>query len=756
MRMRSLILAGVLMMSAWTTNAGDLPPDEDYVQVDENGHLSANGERLRFWGVIGNLPGVKREVDGDVHFQQRKIADRLEALGFNMLRAWHFGNPNYEKGDGSHRDLMDFLIAELKKRGFRIWAAGLGGGGAIYEDDLDRAAKLVDDPETEEEWKEAVRSLMKKHYWSKDRKALKNNTIAIAWDPRLEAYAIETMKKNVDHVNQHTGLRYADDPVFAVWELTNEQWWIRKMGGGQFQKLHPFFKKALFKKWHEFLEEKYGTEEKIKQRWGFLLPGESLEEGTILLAPTAKGASPMSINDTNPQALKAFENVEQKYGRDDFNRHRGEDVLEFFMGLILSHKQRWDKQVKTWGKSCKLSPLLYDTGIGYNIQSQYLHQNADAVSHDAYLEGMEVHDPNHKRYPWYSGLDIRPRICRDVPWLEHNKVEKKPYLCYETQIGSPSKFRAEFPMRLAALASIQDWDAMCWHYYSVGGVDFTSETPFNGKLSMPGPGAFQYHYTFDEVQSAAMRAAAEIITNDLVKPAPIPTKYTYGKPALYDPALTDYAGSYGKVGWNMMDTTYRYGVRIEIDPAQEEFVKVDGKQIGFNHIDKGVPIIPNEQIEFDYQKSHLIFDAPGTATYVGFFAQYGKDTLEFKNGVSVGDITIVNPENSPYPVTNAEKYFCFSLTSSEKKPLAETNSAVLSLVSTSFNTGLDVMAEKKAWGDAPVLVTRVGATVKAPQIDGMTYVFRDWNMKEIGRGTVKDGTLTVPADQPVFIVELSR
>jgi len=84
----------------------------------------------------------------------------------------------------------------------------------------------------------------------------------------------------------------------------------------------------------------------------------------LLLAELRPGLRRSSTTPT-PKALAAFEGVKTEYSRDDFNAHRGEDVLEFFMHLILTHKQRLAAEWKTFGKSCELSPLVYDTGIGY-------------------------------------------------------------------------------------------------------------------------------------------------------------------------------------------------------------------------------------------------------------------------------------------------------------------------------------------------------------------------------------------------------
>ena len=168
-------------------------------------------------------------------------------------------------------------------------------------------------------------------------------------------------------------------------------------------------------------------------------------------------------------------------------------------------------------------------------------------------------------------------------------------------------------------------------------------------------------------------------------------------------------------------------------------------------------IQPNEAITFDTRRQQLTFDTPGAVAYAGFFADHGSDELRFDHGVTLSNITFNNPENSPYPVTDDEQYFTFGLVGTDgDKPLAEARTATMALTSTSFNTGLDLSGDKPAYGREPVLVTRVGATLHAPALDGMRYSLLDYRMNPIGEGVVADGTLVIPADQPVFMVELQR
>ncbi len=736
----------------------DVPPDSAYVVAGDDGQLYADGQRVRYWGVIGsfpNVPNLEKLDDPDdrrvaidrAYADVEAFIDRFEALGFNLVRAFHgFPEPtDYEPGDGSRADIIDHFYTRLFERGFRVWCSAFNRTGSVGPEDV----VVIDDPATADDWAEAIGSM-------KGGRMNLRKCLADFWDPRLEALVIRRMTAIAEHRNRHNGLRWADDPVFAVWELSNEEWWISKMVSGRWQNLPPFFQRELIETWHKFLIEKYGDEEAIIDAWTGLLPGESLAEGTILLAPLRETTTPSQLNDANK--LAQFAGVDQPYGRRDFSGRRGEDVLEFLVSLHLGHKQRIAEALKPLGRSLTLSPMIYDTGIGYEAQAQYLHQNADALAHDAYINGQAKYDGDG-RWPWDSGLDEEPRINEGLPWLEQNSTPGKPFFCYETQIMQPAKYRSEFPIRIAALASIQDWDIVCWHYWGAVPDITTSERPFDKAMDVTTGGHPQgYHYTYDEVQNAAIRLASTIWRNGHLDPAPNPTTFIYGRRTLYDPASMDYGMSYGRTGLNMLPTTYKHGVRIVIDPTREDD-EVIGPMLKALDRSRPSPIRPTDQIAYHWRKGSLMFDATSVAAYTGFLADWG-DTVRFEEAdVTLRDVAIVNPSGIAFPVTEDEGYVTFALATTDGRPLDEADAARLCLVSTSFNTEFElgmVTGRRNQRGSIPVLVARVSATLDAPVLDGMRYTFLDWHGQPIGSGLVAGGSLTIPADLPIWTVELTR
>ncbi len=749
MRMMSMLwLVSVLIPFCLASSAlaqGELPPDDAYV-VPRDGHLYQGDKRVRFWGAIGGFPG------GNVA-NAEAVIQRLEDMGFNMVRYWRRFNPAapYVKGDGSGGDVYDYFIWRMGQKGMRIWMPAIASGKANASD-----VDIIDDPATAEAWQKAV-----------GQGGYDLHGPASIWDPRLKALGKRQIRIIADHVNQYNGLRWADDPTIAIWELTNEQWWFGRMISGQWLKLDPFFQRELLNQWNQWLKAKYADDAALIKAWGFVLPGESLANGTVLLTPMRSDTAVGSMREA--LGVREQEGVATPYGRDDFTAQRARDVIDFMLSIWVEHKTDQYNLVKSLGKSMKLSPLVMDTGIGYEIQAQYMQQFGDATCHDTYVTAFH-HDPASKRFPWYSGLEELPRMDWEVktPWVEQNKMPGKPYLIYETQIEQPGKYRAEFPLRWAVLAAIQEVDAICWHYF--GGIpDAKSERPYDQKLDNSTGGHAQgLHYQYDEVQMSAMKAAAEIFKNSHLKSVEEPTLFTFGRDALLDPAAMDYGGSYGELGHRFIPTTYRYGMRLLIDPSKDG-TTVQGPAPKLRQYEYS-PLRPTPEIEYDWHRGHLKLDAPGAVSYVGFLAQYGQDHVTFGNGIVLRDVTIINDQNMPYPVTDDEKYVAFTLSSADGKPLGETSKAVLSLVSTSFNDGFKINHDKLRvefrWpankeavvsvGSMPVRVARVGGTVEAPQLNGMTYIFRDWHMKEIARGVVENGRLTIPADKPVFCVDLFR
>jgi len=760
--------------------AQTLPPDSAYVQVSKEGSLTLDGKRARYWGAVLNYLPVQAEGEGakglavlasdspeerlrKVELRRKAIdasAERLSALGFNLVRSWDGFDPSlpYQMGDGSEQDMFAYACAAYEKRGIKIWSPQFNNTGNVQETD----AEIVSNGADAEAWKAGIKE------WTAAKPQSIRGSKFYIFDPRTAALRLKRMKAWADFPNLYKkGLRFGDDPQVVVWELTNEEWWFASMLNGEWQSYPKFFRDQMMSAWIGFLQKKYGSDDALRRSWGFLLNDESLEKKNVLLAPLASPVKDLVLNDVNPLAIATQTARDQKLTRADFTRQRGSDVIEFLLQSVIARKQSERDAVKTWGKSCQLSPLVLDTGDGFRIQTVYLHQLADAVTMCTYLEGF-ANDPQEPRFPWFSYLDEPPRMAHDVPWAEIGRVPGKPFFLYETQMMGPSKYRSEYPYRLLAQAAIQDWDIVVWHCFPRP-IFPEGKRPYDRAIEVGHEGfpAEGFHFRFDEVQSAAMSTAGLMFRSGAFKTVEKPTTFVFGKDLLYDPASMDYGKSFGPFSEKMASTSFRHGLRMSVDPTLEKST-VTGPLV-IPRVHEGNPIRTTSEIEWDWRRSHLKMDAPTASVYTGFFAQYGGPVTFSDSKLILSGVQINNPVAAPYPVSPEENYIAFGAVARDGKPLAESKDIEVSLVSTSFNTGAFLkpesvvdakssrgrLAGSKA-GTSPVLVSRVGATLTAPFLVGMNYRFLDWHFQEIGQGKISSDGLKIPSDQPIFQILLSR
>lgn len=746
-----LVIAAV---SVGPCNAADstLPPDMAYVTVNKEGHLAINGERVRFYGVAGGFPARESWAGDELHRANRETVARLKRLGFNMVRYWRGfgqGESTYVKGDGSKADLIDHFLYECKRQGVRVWNAGMGGSvGKAMPEDVD----VIHDPSTAAAWRAAV---------GERGFPLGRHALATVWDERLASLRIDRLKRSADHVNQYTGLRWGDDPVFAIWELVNEDWWFFNIMRGRHLRLPEFFRETLYARWNAYLRDRYADDAGLRAAWGGnLLSFESLEDGTVALLPLAYELS----GDAQAKSLgvDVGDTVDIGFSMGDFNKRRMADVTRFLLALWIDHKRAEAAAVKSWGKSLSKSPLVWDTGIGWSLQTQFMHQHADAVAHATYMNGTHHPDPTHKRYPWYSALEELPLLAWDKPWLEQNRTPGKPFLVYENNIMQPAKYRGEHPVRMVHLGAIQDWDVIITHYWGFP-VDPSRPDPFSRPMDYTLGGHPQgYHFQYDAVLQSAMTVMAEVFKLGHIAPAPDPTVFVFGRRSLYDP--TD--GGYGDVANRLVATTYRYGSRIVMDPERDDDAILGPSRR--RAVYEPSPVSATDQMRYDYQRGALVLDSPGAAVFTGFFAEQ-ESPVEFASGIAIENVRMHNDAEIAYPVTDAEKYLTFAVASRDGKPLAETRDAVLTAMSTSFNDGfqLDSAHISREWflpdeafpnggGGLPVRYARPEVTLLTGPLRGMSYRILDFHLQTIQTGRLDSDKFVIPADMPLFLIELTR
>lgn len=452
-----------------------------YVQAQGNKLMYGN-QRLRLWGVAG---GVGLNTD----------PERLNRIGFNAIRLWPKGgkqnkDPYYPREDGikgvlpdsAMLDQYDRYVAAVKAQGMFIMCPFLMCSiptGYIVDDN-----SFVAGGDDWQQWKQAVQI--------KDK--VKAKSLWPTFDDRLFKSQKQHLFNLLNHVNPHTGKRYAEEESIAVWELDNEAKIVKAALENGFDTWPDYFYNKLNQRWCQWLKVRYNTTEALAKAWGKLGSNESLEKLAIELAPTFTQ-------------------------RNQYPKQRGDDFVHFIIDLVSNYyKQLEDyaRQQAPKGVGVNVQPFSYDTQYRPNTPWQFaVTEHADVANFGMYFFALN------------STLADPPSMYV----MDSHTMADKPTVIYETNSGRPGRYRVEHAYRTATLASWQDWDAVFWHYYhSRGWTDehyLTTSLPYQSTRFYWSAVEFEK----DPVMISTIGLAGQIFLNQQIAPAPNPVDYEVGKKA---------------------------------------------------------------------------------------------------------------------------------------------------------------------------------------------------------------------------------
>jgi hypothetical protein len=214
---------------------------DGFVSV-QNGHLFANGKRLRLFGVNlvfgANFP---------THSDSQKIAARMAKFGINCVRFHHLDMQPAPGGiwkndmrsfDPSQLDKLDYFIAELKKNG-------------IYTDlNLHVSRTYPDRPASEKRGNPPFDA------------GVDNFSSAMIGLQKEYARALLT------HVNPYTKASYVAESALALIEINNENSLLTAWHYGTLDHIAAPYRKELSLLWIKWLAEKFPSPAKREAFFG--------------------------------------------------------------------------------------------------------------------------------------------------------------------------------------------------------------------------------------------------------------------------------------------------------------------------------------------------------------------------------------------------------------------------------------------------------------------------------------------------------
>lgn len=209
--------------------------------------------------------------------------------------------------------------------------------------------RVINDPSTEQDWINAV---------SVDETfGRKIVDLARAWDLRIDFLLQKRMAKWGRGFCETFGVRIADNPIFGVWAFESN--WLDKMNNDEWCELPMFFIDSLTVEWNNWVyNEVVNTTADFKEKYSFLVDGESIEDGTLKLVVSKQhtGAS------DNEKWITLDDETRVKYE----NSTRCQLQKDFFAQLYLKHIERLKDSFKVLGTVTRDAPYFVTMSTNAN------------------------------------------------------------------------------------------------------------------------------------------------------------------------------------------------------------------------------------------------------------------------------------------------------------------------------------------------------------------------------------------------------
>ncbi|MFA5533084.1 MAG: hypothetical protein WDA19_01200 [Mariniphaga sp.] len=416
---------GIIGMQEWL----DAPAGKHgFVQIRDEKLVFENGQEVKFWGtnICSRLPYVPAEkADSFVHF--------IGKYGINAVRFHKFTWYAYHENKSTEFnpkmfERFDYFQSRLREKGIYYGWSHIYGHKVMPDD----SSRLL-----------AYSEIKNLNYpWSH----LNGTTSSLVnFAPDLQDLSIDLTVHMLNHVNPHTGLRYADDPGLAFIEFQNEDniFW-----GAIEQSLEqaPSYRALLCNQFSLWLKEKYGSQQLLEKAWGSqnLPDGESLEKGNIYPQPNHSLFSSeynRSLKENRPMPTHILDKMRFLY----------EKQVEFY--------KKFEDAIRNTGYKGVLVGSCWQAGSGFS----HLYN-----LHNDYLTGMI---DRHNYYGGGSGgHNLTEGAVRNISLLSQpgsgllssglQDVIDRPFSFSEWMSLVPNEWTAEAAPLVAAYGmGLQGWDA---------------------------------------------------------------------------------------------------------------------------------------------------------------------------------------------------------------------------------------------------------------------------------------------------------
>ncbi len=448
---------GLLGLSTWN----------DHI-AGERGRLEMQNDRLVLAGTPIKLWGLNSEYADTA--PPKEVSEFRAAFfakyGFNSIRLHKFNDgPGWAgfgsllstvKFDPQALDRFDYYCAQLKKRGLYINLSS-NFGVKVGPDDADRFEAFEDFFDAEKGWNPNHPRLHIGHG-------------SIYLSPGLQAIHAEQLTNLLNHKNPYTGLTYAEDPAIGFVEIFNEDSALFYTTIGKIQH-SPIMRQYISKKFAQWLEVKYGSEQQWRQAWGPACIIHSLDD--IENGHLRSLAGPKKINGTVPP--ESFANgvvpLGQPWFYDAVSRPTGDPEMKALRRRLLDTAEFFTDVQDQFNS--QMVNAIRQTGypgiiIGSNWQAGSMAGHYWNLMSDRKVGIIDRHNyfgGGGRSLHLQDGQNVNTASQLDRPGSELissalQQVVDRPFMFSEWNVVQPTEWYVEGPAIIGAYGmGLQGWDA---------------------------------------------------------------------------------------------------------------------------------------------------------------------------------------------------------------------------------------------------------------------------------------------------------
>lgn len=446
-----------------------------FVKIDGARFIFEDGTPVKFWGT--NIASEKPFMPAP---EADAWSEWLARYGFNAVRFHKF---TWRASDGIHSTMVtdekwknfDYLCYRLRENGIYYGWSHIYGH-KVMPGDSSRLLAYNEVSGTKFPWSHL------------------NGTTAslVNFANDLQELNIELTVNMLNHVNPHTGLRYADDPALNFVELQNEDnifWSAIERSLEQ----APTYRKLLCEKFSNWLAEKYGDQQALLKAWN----NEGLPEGQSL-----------NLKNIYPQPNHGIFGWEYEQAVKE-NRPVKQHILDkaaFLYEEQMKFYKKFEKAVRETGYKGPLVASCWQAGTGLshllNLHSDY---EIGIIDRHNYFGGGEGHSLRPGKFSNESMLKL---IGSGLFGSGLQQVTNRPFGFSEWMSLIPNEWTAESAPIIAIYGmGLQGWDASY-----VFATDYRQFTP---TIQTPGGGI--YNATVPTQLSLYPALATSIYRHDIAE-----------------------------------------------------------------------------------------------------------------------------------------------------------------------------------------------------------------------------------------------